>query len=60
MYRWCMFRTWEYPDTGNLEAVNNPPIAGEVQTYELGKTNLRITKRTKNKDLIYHIYMYEI
>lgn len=59
MYR-CCIRERAYPDNGNLETVNNPPIDGELQTYQLGKTNLRIIKRMKNKDLMYHIHMYEI
>lgn len=60
MYRCCSIGARTYPDSGNLETVNNSPIHGELQTYELGKTNLRITKRMKNKDLMYHIHMYEI
>lgn len=57
MYRCRMIRARAYPDNGNLETVNYPQIGGELQPYELGKTNLRITKRMKNKDLMYHTHM---
>lgn len=33
MYSCCMIRARAYPDNGNLETVNNPPIAGELLTY---------------------------
>lgn len=56
MYRCCSIRARVYSDNGNY-TVNNPLINGELQTYELGKTNLRIKKRMKNKDLMNHIYV---
>lgn len=59
MYRCCMVIARTYPDNGNLESVNYPPKNEELQPDKLGKKKkkLRITKRMKNKDLMYHIHM---
>lgn len=51
--KYCMVRVKAQAENGSPETVNSPPTDRELQIQDLGKTNLMITKRMKNKNLIY-------